>query len=147
MTEAERKLWRALYGGQIDGLKFRRQRGIDSYVVDFSCPAALLVIELDGGQHADRTEQDALRTRALEKHGYTVIRFWNHEVMQNLDGVLEEIQRVARALTTSPWPSPPAEEREPTAILCQPANALTYSGSSGRRRPRGWSRRCSGSGP
>ena len=97
MTDAERKLWFALREGRIHGLKFRRQHGIDIYVVDFACPAALLVIELDGGQHAERTEQDALRTRALEKHGYTVIRFWNHEVMQNLGGVLEEIQRVARA--------------------------------------------------
>ena len=97
LTDAERKLWFALRHGQIDGLKFRRQHGIDIYVVDFSCPAALLVIELDGGQHAGRTGQDAARTRALEKHGYTVIRFWNNEVMQNLEGVLEEIQRVARA--------------------------------------------------
>ena len=96
LTDAERKLWWALRGGQIDGLKFRRQHGIDVYIADFACPAARLIIELDGGQHADRIEADAQRTRVLEARGYAVIRFWNHDVMQNLNGVLEEIQRVAR---------------------------------------------------
>ncbi len=96
MTDAERVLWGRLRNGQLVGQKFRRQSPIGPYVVDFLCEARRLVIELDGGQHAD-SASDAARTARLESEGYRVIRFWNNDVLTNLDGVLavilSELQR------------------------------------------------------
>jgi len=84
---------------------------INSYVVDFCCESARLIIELDGGQHAERPTEDAKRTAELEKFGYFVLRFWNNDVMQNIDGVLEVI--VATAVQEPPHPNPlPDGERE-----------------------------------
>jgi very-short-patch-repair endonuclease len=88
MTDAETALWARLRSGQVDGFKFVRQFPIGPYVADFACRSAKLVIELDGGQHAT-SETDATRTRLIEAHGYSVIRFWNHDVLANMDGVLE----------------------------------------------------------
>jgi len=90
MTEAETRLWSRLRAGQIDGYKFVRQFPIGSYITDFACRKARLVIELDGGQHSGSTT-DPERTRLIEAHGYTVIRFWNNDVLANTEGVLEEI--------------------------------------------------------
>jgi very-short-patch-repair endonuclease len=90
-TDAERALWFRLRDRRLNGWKFRRQFPIDRYIVDFFCADAHLIIELDGGQHAVRTATDAQRTKVLEAMGYLVLRFWNSDVMQNLDGVLEEI--------------------------------------------------------
>ena len=95
-TDAERKMWRALRGRQLAGYKFRRQYPIQTYIVDFVCLDARLVIELDGGQHADRIEADANRTRALEACGFHVVRFWNHEVIENCDGVLDTVLAVLK---------------------------------------------------
>ena len=92
-TDAEKLLWARLRGGQLDGVRFRRQAPMGSYVVDFFCPSARLIIELDGGQHAERTAPDARRTEWLEGQGYRVIRFWNNEVLGNIEGVLETIRR------------------------------------------------------
>src|SRR4029077_17652797 len=89
--DAERVLWFRLRGCRLRGLKFKRQMPIDRYVVDFCCADARLIIELDGGQHAIRTEEDARRTRIFEAMGYLVLRFWNNDVLQNIEGVLEEI--------------------------------------------------------
>lgn len=86
MTEAERKLWYALRDRRFAGWKFRRQETIDPYIVDFVCCSARLIIEVDGGQHSPNV--DAERTRDLERQGYRLIRFWNNEVMDNLEGVL-----------------------------------------------------------
>jgi len=91
-TEVEARLWQRLRGRQIEGAKVRRQVPIGRYVVDFACPEARLVIELDGGQHALNTERDKDRTQIIEAHGYTVLRFWNSDVIENLEGVLEEIR-------------------------------------------------------
>ena len=91
-TDAERRLWQVLRARQLHGLKFRRQHGLERYIVDFACPEARLIVELDGGQHADRAERDAARTRVLESKGYTVLRFWNHQVMENLEGVVAVIE-------------------------------------------------------
>lgn len=88
MTDAERKLWRRLCNRQMGGAKFRRQVPVGPYVVDFLCIEARLVIEIDGGQHAEDGEK---RTRYLQQYGYRVIRFWNNEVLGNLDGVLTRI--------------------------------------------------------
>ena len=91
MTDAERRLWSRLRAGQLDGRKFVTQFPIGDAVVDFACRSARLVVELDGGQHSEATQADAERTRLIEAHGYTVIRFWNSDVMDSLDGVLETI--------------------------------------------------------
>jgi len=90
-TDAERVLWFRLRNRRLNDLKFKRQVPIDRYVVDFCCSDARLIVELDGGQHATQTVEDLNRTRNLEAMGYLVLRFWNNDVLQNLDGVLEEI--------------------------------------------------------
>ena len=90
MTHAERRLWSHLRASQLDGIKFIRQHPIGDFVVDFACRSARLAVELDGGQHADDLADDG-RTKIIEAHGYRVIRFWNHDVLQNTDGVLTAI--------------------------------------------------------
>ena len=99
-TDLEAALWQCLRARQMEGTKFVRQFPIGDYVADFCCRAAKLVIELDGGQHAEGTA-DAERTRTIEASGFTVLRFWNNDVTENLPGVLEEIRTAllnARAL-------------------------------------------------
>jgi very-short-patch-repair endonuclease len=91
-TEAEARLWRYLRNRQMEGAKFRFQAPVGSYVADFLCVEARLIVELDGGQHGVQIEKDAARTKALEAAGYTVIRFWNNEVLANTEGVLETIR-------------------------------------------------------
>ena len=93
MTEAEQRLWRYLRGRQSEGAKFRRQEPVQNCIADFLCVEAKLIIELDGGQHGEQIEADAERTRQLEAAGYTVLRFWNNDVLANTEGVLEEIRR------------------------------------------------------
>ena len=112
-TDAERTLWFRLRDRRFCGLKFRRQVPIDRYVVDFCCESARLIVEVDGGQHVERSGEDKARTDALEARGYLVLRFWNNEVLQNMDGVLEVIASTARP--APPHPNPlPAGEREHT---------------------------------
>ena len=91
----EHKLWFHLRGGQMHGFSFRRQHPVGPYVLDFYCAAAKLAIELDGDQHAtaEGRKHDRIRTRFLAEKGIQVLRFWNHEVRDNLDGVLEGIYR------------------------------------------------------
>nr|GGH97631.1 hypothetical protein GCM10011355_19320 [Aquisalinus luteolus] len=100
-TEAERRVWNALRNRQIDGHKFRRQHAIGPYIVDFVCLDRKLIIELDGGQHGEPQARayDARRTEFLEQEGFDVIRFWNIDVFETLDGVLE---RIAEALRVPP---------------------------------------------
>ena len=95
MTDAERTLWTALRRRQIDGLRFRRQVPLGRFIVDFACYDARLVIELDGGQHADHAQEDAARTAWLETRGFRVLRFWNSEIGENLEAVLEAIREAA----------------------------------------------------
>ena len=90
-TEAETKLWQHLRNKQIDGFKFFRQYSIRNYILDFYCPNKKLAIELDGGQHAERKEQDDKRTQILEQNGIEVIRFWNDQILKDTDVVLEVI--------------------------------------------------------
>jgi very-short-patch-repair endonuclease len=90
-TIAERRLWQALRARHLAGTKFRRQAPIGAYIVDFVAPTAKLIVEVDGGQHAGTSERDLARTRALEAEGYRVIRFWNNDIIDNLDGVLQAI--------------------------------------------------------
>jgi very-short-patch-repair endonuclease len=90
-TDAEKLIWRHLRAKQMEGLKFRRQQPIGNYVVDFICLEKSLVIEADGGQHADNTN-DEERDARLTSEGFKVLRFWNNEVLTNMEGVLEEIR-------------------------------------------------------
>ena len=92
-TDAETKLWRYLRRLETKGTHFRRQVPIGPYVADFACMAARLVIEIDGSQHAEDESKarDDKRTRWLESEGYRVVRFWNNDLVQNLDGVLDVI--------------------------------------------------------
>jgi very-short-patch-repair endonuclease len=89
-TDAETRLWSRLRRRQLGGFRFRRQQPIGLYIVDFFCPEAKLVIEVDGGQHAENAADEA-RTRWIEKRGYRIIRFWNNDVLGNTDGVLLSI--------------------------------------------------------
>jgi very-short-patch-repair endonuclease len=111
-TDAERVLWLRLRGRRLNGLKFKRQMSIDRYIV--GCSEARLIIELDGGQHASRMAEDANRTKILDAMGYLVLRFWNNDVLQNIDGVLEEIlSTVQQHRSEPPHPDPlPCGERE-----------------------------------
>ena len=95
MTEQERKLWNILRNNQFHCLKFRRQVPIGNYVADFVCEAHNVIIELDGGQHneIENIDKDKQRTEFLENKGYKILRFWNNEVDNNLEGVCEVIYR------------------------------------------------------
>ncbi len=107
MTDAERRLWRRLRLKQIDSARFRRQAPMGNYIVDFVCHESRLIVELDGGQHAAQGEHDAARTAWLEGEGYRVLRFWNNEVSENLEGVVQVISAALRA--AAPHPNPPPQ--------------------------------------
>jgi len=102
-TDAEQRIWYHLRAHRFMGLKFKRQKPLGHYIVDFVCVERRLIIEIDGGQHAEQAEYDQHRDAWLRSQGYTVLRFWNHEVMQQLEGVLEQIRLT---ITLSPGPSP-----------------------------------------
>ena len=88
---------------QVESAKFRRQHPIGNYIADFVCHKAKLIIEVDGGQHNEHVASDLARTAVFEAHGYRVLRYWNNDVLGNIDGVLEDIQRV---VTSTPTPNP-----------------------------------------
>ncbi len=90
-TDAERRLWR-LIRSRAAGCKFRRQHPIGPYFADFACVERKLVVELDGGQHDARREQDERRTADLQQSGWHVLRFWNDEVLTNEDGVWQRLE-------------------------------------------------------
>ena len=89
-TPAERKLWSRIRDDQL-GVNFRRQHAVGNYIPDFVCIEKKLIIELDGGQHLEQEEYDAERTKYLESLGYRVIRFWNNDVMEDIEGVMLSI--------------------------------------------------------
>lgn len=93
-TPAEIKLWGYLRADQINGSKFRRQHAIGPFITDFCCVKQKLVIELDGGQHLEQAEYDSARTKYLQSRGYRVLRFWNNDVENNIEGVIISIQKV-----------------------------------------------------
>jgi very-short-patch-repair endonuclease len=110
MTDTEQKLWYRLRNRQLSGCKFRRQHEIDQYIVDFVCTEAMLIIELDGGQHADQVNYDERRTQYLQAMGYRVLRFWNNDALVNIESVLTVI--LDALASPAPHPNPlPAGER------------------------------------
>jgi very-short-patch-repair endonuclease len=133
-TEAERRMLRGLKGA-FPAAKFRFQVPFGPYYADFASHGAKLVIELDGGQHAEATAYDEVRTRFLNGEGYQVLRFWNNEVMQNLEGVLTVVsqslpsplvgeggaQRRMRGRAASAAQKTPAPEQETNALQTQRA--------------------------
>ena len=119
-TEAERKLWPHLSARKLCDVRFNRQFPIGQFICDFVSREKRLVIELDGGQHATNAEYDSQRTRFLNAQGYVVLRFWNNDVIDNLDGVLTMI---GEALDNKPSPDP-SRKRE---------GSLWTTGSKGGR--------------
>jgi very-short-patch-repair endonuclease len=103
-TRAEKKLWSVLQRAQLNGLSFRRQHPVGTYIVDFYCSAIRLVIEVDGGQHNDPRHQaaDARRSQLLRSKGITILRFWNNEVIEKTAEVWDVTSRTAAALSLRP---------------------------------------------
>ena len=110
-TMAEVRLWSHLRRKQLDGFRFRRQHPLGSFIVDFFCPEARLVIEVDGGQHTEDNAHDFARTEWLEARGYRVVRFWNSDVLSKTEDVLVAVLDALRARPRS-LPSPSRGEVE-----------------------------------
>jgi very-short-patch-repair endonuclease len=108
-TNAERHLWKRLRGRQLEGCKFRRQHPFGDFILDFACLERSIIVELDGGQHAEAIPYDSERTRLLEQAGFAVLRFWNNDVLSNTDGVMEAIRQTLEARATPSPPNPPLE--------------------------------------
>ena len=128
-TDYERKLWQHLRSLPIHTAHFRRQATIGPYFADFACHATRVVIEVDGGQHANSVS-DQIRTTYLNENGYRVLRFWNNEVLGNIDGVLEVILSALEAPPT-PDPSPPQERGEGSSSASSPPPILHGGEGSG----------------
>jgi very-short-patch-repair endonuclease len=129
-TDTERKLWHRIRDKQIENFRFRRQRPIGKYIVDFICLEANLVIELDGGQHVEQQQYDAERTKYLTAQGLHVLRYWNNDVMQNIEGVLEDI-RAALIQRTPSQPSP-REGKEQAAPIEKASASMRSTPSPAR---------------
>lgn len=104
MTDAEKKLWQRLRGGQLNGWKFRRQHPIPPYIADFCCVSQRVIVELDGSQHDEKV--DERRTRYLKGQGWRVLRFWDHDVLQQTEAVIEAIWNSVGKPDPHPHPSP-----------------------------------------
>jgi len=110
-TEAEKKIWSRLRNRNLDGLKFKRQVVIEGFVADFACWDARIIVEVDGGQHTEQIVRDNERTKTLEGAGFIVLRFWNNEVLSNMDGVLEVILAAVVSARRNPSPQPSPQGR------------------------------------
>lgn len=102
MTEAEGRLWEELRGRRLNGLKFRRQVPVGSYVADFLCADAMLIVEVDGSQHAD-SMHNRQRAVALKELGFRVLRFWNDEVLREMNAVCDTIIAYTHDKSLEPW--------------------------------------------
>jgi very-short-patch-repair endonuclease len=102
MAPAEKKLWQALRGKRVAGVRFRRQQTIDGFIADFYCPTAALVVEVDGSAHADQSDYDQERDRILAQRGLSVLRFTNSQVMDALEFVVGAIAAVCRGRSKDP---------------------------------------------
>ena len=92
-TDAERHLWRHLRKRQLEGHRFRRQYPIGAYIADFACVERHLIVELNGGQHAEQAAYDHARDRYISQAGFRILRYWNHQALQETEAVLEDILR------------------------------------------------------
>jgi very-short-patch-repair endonuclease len=103
-TDVEDRLWYYLRGKRFYGIKFKRQVIISNYIVDFASLTAKLVIEVDGGQHVSQKQYDQKRDEIIKRCGFTVLRFWNNEVLENIDGVLTVIRNklIEKGITLKP---------------------------------------------
>jgi very-short-patch-repair endonuclease len=105
LTDAERALWQHLRHRQIGGQRFRRQHPIGPYIVDFFCFEKRLIVEIDGGQHSEQVAYDEERTKWLEARGFRVLRFWNNDVLGNIEGVKQVIlEELTRSSSSAPPP-------------------------------------------
>jgi len=98
LTPAEKKLWAYLRGDKLNGVNFRRQHAIGNYIVDFVSIKEKLIIELDGSQHLEQVQYDIERTRYLESQGYKVVRFWNNQVENDLNGVIQKLDEIMKGV-------------------------------------------------
>ena len=101
-TDADQKLWRYLRNRQLGGHRFRRQQPLGPYIVDFVCLDSKLVVEVDGGQHIERVGCDERRTRWLESQGFRVLRFWNNQVLTEIEGVMQTVMMALAEEIPSP---------------------------------------------
>ncbi len=131
-TDAEKYLWRAIRNRQLGGYKFRRQYQLPPFIVDLVCLECRLIVELDGGQHADTVTSDTDRTAYLERLGYNVLRFWNNYVLENTQAVLEEVLR-ALSNCPSPQPSPARGEGVSTGVDVGDTLTPAFSPEGARR--------------
>jgi very-short-patch-repair endonuclease len=113
-TDAERALWESLRGDLLNGLRFRRQFPIGIYIVDFVCFETRLIVEVDGGQHAE-SKHDETRDIWLKSEGFQVLRFWNNEVLQNMEGVMQVIAETIN-FREQVLPPPPKATKEPFQV-------------------------------
>jgi len=109
MTDAEKALWRVLRSRQVSGLKFRRQHPFGDYILDFVCLENKLIIEVDGGQHGECAKEDETRTQDLLTAGFRVLRFWNNEMLQEIESVKERIWSAVEEGQPHSLPDPPLE--------------------------------------
>jgi len=114
MTEAEKLLWSRLRDRRLEGFKFKRQEWVGPFIADFLCWEARLIVEVDGSQHGDASRYDEDRDIYLAKEGFRVLRFWNNEVMHDLDAVLNSVR--AHLLNRVPSPSHAAAPRGPLPL-------------------------------
>ncbi|MEQ1688394.1 MAG: endonuclease domain-containing protein [Sphingopyxis sp.] len=110
-TEAEKRLWLVFRSRQFMGLKFRRQCSIGGYFADFACVELKIIVEADGGQHSE-CAADADRTSRLQAAGYEVIRYWNNDIFENMEGVLEDLRDRVSAITSGKSPHPTLSQGE-----------------------------------
>jgi very-short-patch-repair endonuclease len=130
-TEPEKRLWRALSGSSIDGLKFRRQEVIGPFIADFMCPARSLIVEVDGDTHDQA--KDRLRDDALAEIGFLVLRVSNADVLANAEGVVEAIRLTAagRSSRHKPHPNPSPEGEGLNTVEAQKLLGISLEGSVG----------------
>jgi adenine-specific DNA-methyltransferase len=119
-TEAERRLWFHLRGRRFSETKFRRQQAVGHYIVDFCCVERKLIVEIDGGQHAEQSDKDRSRDAYLAGKGFRVLRFWNHEVLTDIEAVLQQIWYTL----LSPHPNP-LPEGEGKIINPRPLSSIS----------------------
>jgi len=136
MSDAEQALWNLLRGRQICGLKFRRQHPFGDYILDFVCLEKKLVIEVDGGQHGQQAGYDENRTQELQAAGFRVVRFWNNEVLKEIEAVREKIWLAVQELQPHPPPRLPLEGGGVKEVLPERKQSKVSAYVSAERRER-----------